>query len=190
MNVDTTLILGLIDSIGLTGLNTILIIGSLYLGYRTFVFQARAGIRESLEQLEDVAFNRSKLTAMLHEFDFLRSHSTVLLKYYMPGRNPASANQPTDLFHRQSPWRKSDDEEFTQERSYEAVRRHVESTDGVTSSRVDEEGIFLEISSRNAVEIRSVADKVLRNLKAKVTSNPEAFAKNFQINLRDEPEPE
>lgn len=54
----------------LTIFNTFLIGITILLSYQSFKFQTRTGIRESLEQLEDVEFYNEKFSPILHKLIF------------------------------------------------------------------------------------------------------------------------
>ena len=79
--------------------NLLLLVTTAILSARSFAFQARASVRESIEQLDDVEYqnaNQRKVKALLHRFsfgwaDFLtlgligNPESQILLKEYSAG---------------------------------------------------------------------------------------------------------
>ncbi|MCU4801333.1 hypothetical protein OB920_13210 [Halobacteria archaeon HArc-gm2] len=180
-------VISFIQTNGLTIFNSLLLITTAVLSFSSQIFQTRTSIRESLEQLEDVEFHREKLKPILHNveyFPLLKGKSTVLLKYYQEGRNPASANKPLDLFTRtlnKAGRVHSDNRVFTKEKAYSGIKRTLNEVEGVTVSRVDESGIYLEIPSADSVVVRERTDAVLTRLRELHTTSTSKFVEQHNI---------
>lgn len=175
---------------GLGIFNTILISVTILLSYQSFKFQTRTGIRESLEQLEDIEFSKEKLKPVLHEFVFkpFRGHrTTVQLKYYRYSTKPASASQNRDdLFHRTFYSINRDaDTEIPEEKFREAIGAKLSTLDEVANVRLEDTGIFLEYDTGNAVEVRRRTEIVLKTLSNWHTTSDERFVETFDIEVEE-----
>lgn len=154
----------------LTLFNTLLLVVTGYLSYTSYVFQKRTGVRESLEQLEDVEYGSGKLRPILHRFEFipfLRKKVEVQLKYYHFGNSPASAGVLNDLFQKQLyhlNGRDSSYSEYGQEEFSSDIERALNSLDYCDSASVDSEGIVVMFQTTNAVEIRRRANLTMQKL--------------------------
>ena len=184
------LLWNIFDSISanpLNSVNFVLLVATAMLSYNSYIAQKRAGLRESLEQLDDVEYYQEKLKPILHEFDyipFLKQESVVLLKYYKEGANPASSNRPTELF-RQTLWRvrgKSHSGELiTNESVYEALQKKLDKLEDLNVERVDESGIYFKINSVDPVFVRERTDVALTKLRDWQTTSKERFIDEFDL---------
>lgn len=140
-----------------TAFNFLLLMFTALLSYRSYVAQTRTGIRESLEQLDDVQLNGSvKIKPILHRFNFgiLDPRTELYIKFYNFGQQPASASSLIDdvgMFH---PSRSDDMVEYLN--SY---------CPQVESTELRDDGLIIHVSSRNAVEIRRCTDQIMREIK-------------------------
>lgn len=170
----------------LTVFNTFLIGITFLLSYQSFKFQTRTGIRESLEQLEDVEFKKEKLRPILHELVFrpVRGHrATVHLKYYRFGRNPASANKSHyNVFHHTfHELNKRDSNGVPEDRLRQAIVSKLSELDEVADVWIEDTGIFLEYDTGNAVEVRRRTETVLQALTDWHTTDRETFMDTFDM---------
>lgn len=172
----------------LTLFNSILLVVTGYLSYSTFKFQRRTSAREAIEQLEDVHFYRGKITPILSEYNFRpifgNSFSVVKLKYYKYGKNPASANQETDLFSETLNTINSGagDENLNNSNLYFLISEALESQPGVEMVTADENGIYAQFQTANAVQIRRKTEFILRVLSDAHTVNEQ----NLRTALEEE----
>jgi hypothetical protein len=170
----------------LTLLNTFLIIITILLSYNAYKFRTRASVRESLEQLDDVEFRKEKLRPILHELDFrlIRKHrTTVHLKYYTFGREPASAS----LSNKNLFWRtfyqlnNKDADGIPTEQLREAIAGKSRELDKVEKVWIEDTGIYLQFKTGNAVQVRRWTEDVLQNLITWHTTNNETFSETFGV---------
>jgi len=163
----------------LTLFNTLLLVLTGYLSYTSYVFQKRTGVRESLEQLEDVEYGSGKLRPILHRFEFtpfLREKVEVQLKYYHFGKNPASAGVLNDLFQRQLyqlNGRDSSYSEYRQEDFESDIQEFLCDLNYCKSASVDSEGIVVTFQTTNAVEIRRRVNLIMQKLHKKRSTDLE-----------------
>lgn len=170
----------------LTVINTSLILVTIYLSYQSFKFQTRTSIRESLEQLEDIDFYHEKFSPILYKFDFrpVRGHrTTVQLKYYSYGRNPASASDnQRDLFNRT--FYILNDRDYSgipTKRLRQAIAEKLLEAEAVTDVWTDDTGIFLEYDTGNAVEVRRRTEAIFQSLSNWHSTDQESFMETFGI---------
>jgi hypothetical protein len=133
-----------------------LLIFTSVLSYYSYSAQARTGIRESLEQLDDVEIsNTYKVKPILHEFDFAfrDPRSVVLIKLYSTQYNEAAASVPQDTT--------TQIEEDNLPEILEDIRADSDFDDLLTDVWVNDDGVHLELRTRNAVEIRRLANAVM-----------------------------
>lgn len=172
----------------LTVFNTLLLIFTAYLGYTSFKFQNRTSIRESLEQLDDVALGTAdKIRPILHSFKFRifgESKATVLLRHYAYPNNPAVASITTNPLFHSTIYKVTKDEEvdLTREVIEDALVKKVSELRGVDDAWIGEKGIFVVFHSRNAVEVRTRTETAVDTV-ADVfkTTNAERLAENLDI---------
>lgn len=137
----------------LTGINTILIIGTIGLGISTYVFQKRTSLRESLEQLDSLWLeHRSEyIGVFLHEFSYfpLLKNSAVL-KFYVREPTPQekanvgmikNAARTLDEVHDMSP-------------------EDLESFGRVKEAWADASGIYIKTKTVNSVKCRQLAEEI------------------------------
>jgi len=170
----------------LTVFNTFLIGITILLSYQSYQFQTRTGIRESLEQLDDVEFNQEKLRPILHDFVFrpLRGHrATVHLKYYRFGTNPASANKSHyNVFERTFFYLNDRDASGIPEiRLRNAITEKLSGMAEIEDVWIEDTGIFLELDTGNAVEVRRRTEAVLQNLTDWHTTDKDTFMDRFDM---------
>ena len=174
----------------LTVFNSILLVLTGYLSYTSYIFQMRTGIRESLEQLEDIEIDRSKLRPILHSFKFslLRGSKTIVqLKYYSDGRNPANANQPRRLFRseRYKLARDHDDLEtnnpIDEADFFRGIGEYITRTTPVKDAKAEPMGIMLHIYSDDAVEIRRVTESILDDLYSMFWQGPDGLVHDLEL---------
>lgn len=171
----------------LTLFNTFLLIFTGYLSLSSYKFQSRTSIRESLEQLEDIEFRKEKLSPIMHDFGFrpIRGHrTTVQLKYYRFGKNPASASKLHNrLFHTTLyEANRTEEDKLSEDTFYDALQRKLSNLDGVNGVWIRNTGIFLTYDTGNAVEVRKRTEKALNMLSDWHTTNMERLTQQLEIN--------
>jgi hypothetical protein len=145
------------------------ILFTIYFGYETSKFQHRAAIRESLEQTTDVQMGRSKLKAVLKDYNsrFLRDPIVqVELKHYTPGIEPSSMDQIAEfgqtigrhIDRNINEYDKSDKEhrDIVANRLNKIIPQF-----GCRSVQVNSNNVVLTMHSQNAVEIRDQAEEII-----------------------------
>ena len=146
--------------IALSVLSLFLLVFTSILGYFSYSAQARTGIRESIEQLDDVEITTSyKLKPILHRFEFgpLDPKSVLLIKLYKTQHNEATASIPVEALGQ---YDQNDIEKVVGE-----LEKDSEFRDVLEESYVGVDGIFFELSSRNGVAIRRFANKAMSELR-------------------------
>lgn len=143
----------------LTPVNTILIIGTLLLGFYTHRFQRKTSLRESLEQLDSVWVQRRDdyIGVLLHDFDWvplLRNESVV--EFYarrMTNDEKANVGEPLDA-----------EEVFD---DYGMTIEVLQKFDHVTDVTIEEKGVFLMLDTTDPVVCRNVVEHIQHELKHK-----------------------
>lgn len=141
-------------------LSLALLIFTSVLSYFSYSAQARTGIRESLEQIDDVEINnRYKLKPILHRFDFgpLNPNSTLLIKVYQTQYNESVASIPENATDQ------LDEEEI--ETIVENVLEDSEFRELLGDSYLRKDGVYFELDTRNAVAIRRFANKAMEEIR-------------------------
>lgn len=145
--------------IALSLLSLGLLVFTSILSYFSYSAQARTGIRESLEQLDDVEINSTyKLKPILHRFDFSLKDpkSIILVKLYQTQHNEATASIP-----------KKASEQFDEdhiEDVVEELEKDEEFSSVLDDSYVNEDGVFFVLTTRNAVKTRRFANRAVTEL--------------------------
>lgn len=175
----------------LTVFNTLLLVLTGYLSYSSYVFQVQTSIRESLEQLEDVELRRGKVRPILHDFNhsiISDSRTSVLLKYYHDGRNPANANQPRGPFrcvryHLANHHDKMQAGEPVEEEKFlDGLEQSLPDIPGVITVTTNDSGIFLEIDSDDAVFVRRLTEDVMEKVyNSLVLQSPEEIIEELKL---------
>lgn len=150
----------IVGQIALSLLSLILLVFTSILSYFSYSAQARAGIRESLEQLEDVEINSSyKIKPILHRFNFgpINPESIILLKIYKTNYNEATAGIPQNASDQLG---KEQVEHIAAKLNNEEEFKNL-----LKNSYVDENGIVFELTTRNEVAIRRFANKSMTQLR-------------------------
>lgn len=175
----------------LTLFNSLLLIGTGWLSYSSYKFQSRAGVREALDQLEDIDIYRGKLSPILDEFTFKplsgEFSSTVKLKYYKYGRNPASANKEDSLLSRTLYLLndKAASENITEEEFYRLLSESLEELPTVDAVAVNTNGIFLQFETVNAVQVRRRTEFVLEQIVEAHTADVDTLKENLRAMRED-----
>ncbi|WP_147439944.1 hypothetical protein [Haloarcula sp. Atlit-7R] len=150
----------IVGQILLSLMSLFLLVFTSLLSYFSYSAQARTGIRESLEQLDDVEINNSyKIKPILHRFNFgpRKPKSTILVKLYKTQYNEATASIPgvgSDHLN------EKDIEEIASKLKTEGEFREL-----LKNSYVNDDGVFFELSTRNAVEIRRFANNAMTQIR-------------------------
>jgi hypothetical protein len=142
-------------------ISLVLLVFTSVLSYFSYSAQARTGIRESLEQLEDVEIdNRYKIKPILHRFSFgpCNPESVILLKIYQAQYNEATASIPEEASDQLT---EEDIEEIVTE-----LNKENEFRDLLKNSYVDEDGVSFELTTRNAVAVRRFANKAMTEIRS------------------------
>lgn len=148
----------LLGQIALSLLSLGLLVFTSILSYYSYSAQARTSVRESLEQLDDIELDRYKLKPILHRFEFgpLNPKSVLLMKVYDTKHDRPDASVPeTATDHLDE-----DDIEEIADRLNES-----ELGDDLEDSYIDEDGIYFEIATRNAVAVRRFANIAMTEIR-------------------------
>lgn len=137
----------------LTLINTVLIIGTLYLGIQTAIFQKRTSLRESLEQLDSLYIKKRReyIGVLLHQFDYFpyRRESAVL-KFYV--RLPTPEEKANVGMIRNA--------EKTLDEVFDKTAEDFLEYDRVTEAWADESGFYIKTDTVDSVECRELAEQI------------------------------
>lgn len=150
----------------LTAFNSILLVTTAYLSVSSYKFQTRAGIRESLEQLDDLDLGEEKFSPVLYEVKhrlFWKSRAVVQLKYYQFGKEPAAAARWEDLFNvtlskMERGLDLKEDEYFSESAAIIEIQNELMELHHVDNVYQGTQGFRLEIDSINALRIRRTVE--------------------------------
>jgi ribosomal protein L18E len=159
-NVTSSGVTLIVGQIALSLLSLGLLVFTTILSYFSYSAQARTGVRESLEQLDDVEINSSyKLKPILHRFEFgpKNPKSVLLIKIYKTQYNEASASVPKAA----SDQLNEDQIESITDKLYKDDEFHALLQD----SGVNGDGIFFELATRNAVTARRFANSAMTEIR-------------------------
>lgn len=149
-----------IGQIVLSLMSLFLLVFTSLLSYFSYSAQARTGIRESLEQLDDVEINSSyKIKPILHRFDFgpLNPRSIILIKLYGTRYNEAAASIPKEASYQ------LDAAEI--EHLESDLKQEDEFSELIENSYINDDGVFFELTTRNPVAIRRFANNAMTQLR-------------------------
>jgi len=134
----------------------LLLIFTAILSYYSYSSQARTGVREALEQLDDVEINNKyKIKPILHRFHFgpLSPQSSLLLKIYQTQYNEAAASIPVSATEQV-------DEDFL-----DAINTQLTEDENLDellqTASINHDGVHFELTTRNAVSIRRFANRAM-----------------------------
>jgi hypothetical protein len=150
----------IVGQIVLSLMSLFLLVFTSLLSYFSYSAQARTGIRESLEQLDDVEINNSyKIKPILHRFNFgpIYPKSVILLKLYKTQYNEATASVPEEALDQLN---EEDIEEIASE-----IKEKEEFRELLKNSYVNDDGVFFELTTRNAVAIRRFANNAMTQIR-------------------------
>ena len=150
----------IVGQILLSLMSLFLLVFTSLLSYFSYSAQARTGIRESLEQLDDVEINNSyKIKPILHRFNFgpRNPKSVILIKLYKTQYNEATASIPGEASDHLN---QDDIEQIASELEQEDEFRAL-----LKNSYVDDDGVFFELTTRNAVAIRRFANNAMTQIR-------------------------
>lgn len=129
---------------------------TIYLSWQSRIAQKQMGIRQSLEELDDIEIDEHlKIKPLLHSFDysFRNSKTKVLFKLYEPGTKGRQASKP----------KKPDYSLYKQEKQIEWIENQLKGFDGyddeIESLQSDKYGILLTLNTENPVTIRNWTDR-------------------------------
>ncbi|WP_336133665.1 hypothetical protein [Natronomonas amylolytica] len=144
----------LLITIGLSGLGV-------YLSVGTHVFQVNTGLRESLEQLDDVLIGKNtKVRVILHDFEYSPLRNSLprstnrrrcvleFRVYELNHQNIGGAGQPIEIRH------------FIEGLAME----NIEEFDYVTSAEEDSYWMRVSVESIDPAKCREISSKVMRKI--------------------------
>jgi hypothetical protein len=150
----------------LTFINTTLIIGTILLGVSTYVFQKRTSLRESLEQLDSlwIEKRREYIGVFLHKFNYFPLiHESAILKFYVRRPTPnEKANVGMIL---------NAEEIFVE--IYDLSPEYFRKYDCVNKAWVDNSGLYVQTNTVDAVECRTLAEKIQIDLETTLIDRDE-----------------
>ncbi|WP_324666067.1 hypothetical protein [Haloarcula sediminis] len=137
-------------------ISLILLIFTSVLSYYSYSAQARTGVREALEQLDDVEINNKyKIKPILHRFRFrpLSPESSLLLKIYKTQHNEAAASVPVSATEQvDNDFLNAIITQLTEDEDLDEL---------LQTASIDRDGVHFELSTRNAVSVRRFANRVM-----------------------------
>jgi len=169
---------------GFSVLNFALLLFTAVLSFNTYRFQKQAGLRESLEQLEDVEFLGGKLRPILHKFSYIpmvRATSMVELQYYQFGREPSSAGQlskPLQIQYNSLTDRGSN--EYSRQQFNSDLMKFIINRDKCKRVEVNDNGILLEFETVNPVVVRRRTRSILKLLNNNLSTDLETWKDNIE----------
>jgi len=133
-----------------------LLIFTAVLSLQGYIFRVQTGIRESVEQLDDILVTgTSKLKPIVHSLSYRPwiwpSKNKVEVKFYNTRQSLASVSSP----HTAPLWWLNDTEQ-TQ------LMKALRNLDGIEAAKVTKEGILFTSRSNNSARIRRATQSVMR----------------------------